>query len=96
MGEARRKLEEKQKAFKEDPNRFVDKADIVFAAILQDGTEGQSGLGYLCNDGIPDHTFKVTLYDIGQTVDMLLMRRKALREAERIKNDKRIIAPDGH
>ena len=41
MGEAQRKLEEKKKAFAENPMRFLDKKDLIFAAaFLPDGRVG--------------------------------------------------------
>lgn len=92
MGEAKRNLEEKKKAFEEDPQRFIDKRDIIFAAII-DEKEGQKGTGYLINEGIPTGTFIIAKYYMGKNIDMMLAHRKVM-EMEKDKGG--IIMPGGN
>lgn len=41
MGEAKQKLEEKKKEFAKNPHLFIDKRNLVFAAMIKpDGTVG--------------------------------------------------------
>ena len=77
MGESKRKLESKQEAFEANPNRFIDREDIIVAAVRQKGPSGEHGVGYLCNGGMPNHVLITALYYIKNTVDEIIYAKRA-------------------
>lgn len=96
MGDAKRKLDEKKEAFEKDPDQFVDMHDIIVAAVRRTNDKGENGIGYLMSPNAPDHILKIALVDITSEINATLGIRKAMSEAERIKQeDSGIITPGG-
>ena len=77
MSEHKLKAELKKEAFAADPDRFIDREDIVIAAVKQKGPNGEHGVGYLCNGGMPNHVLITALYYIKNTVDEIIYAKRA-------------------
>lgn len=95
MGEAKINLDSKKEAFDKDPNRFVDLNDIIVGAIRQRDTNGNDGVGVVVSQSAGDVMLKAVAFDLQRQVNFVLDKREYMREANRIKNEKKIIVPDG-
>jgi len=93
MGEAKKNEESKAEAFKSDPERFVDKRDIVFAAVLQKDKNGNGGIGYLVNNGMTNNSYIISLHYIDKQVKQMMDMRKVMEDAEAAKKNPGIITP---
>jgi len=93
MGEAKKRIEAKKKAFEADPDKFIHLDDVILAAVKKFGPNGEHGIGYFLNHGIGDIALKSLVFDFQEMVSDHLVRKKGVQQAEEAKKDPGIIVP---
>ena len=76
MSEHKLKAELKKEAFAADPDRFIDREDIVIAAVKQKGPNGEHGVGYLAKGNLGNSVLITSIYYLKQIVDEIVYAKK--------------------
>ncbi len=93
MGEAKRKELSKEEAFKEDPDRFIDKDELIIAAVETE-KDGVKGFGFYINQKSPELLLCSMVFKLQMQVQGYINEMKMIKAMQNQK-DKKIITPDG-
>ena len=93
MGQAKRKELSKAELFAENPDRFVDKDDLIVAAIEteQDGTKG---FGFFINASSPELLLCSMMFKLEMQVTGYINELKMMKALEKKDKKGHIIQPD--
>ena len=95
MGESKKKLEEKKKAFAENPGAFIDRRELLLSAVKQEGPNGEAGISFTLNHGASDMALKAILFDLHELVSDYILKKKVMREANEAMAKRIITDMDG-
>ncbi len=94
MGESKRKQLSKEEAFKENPDRFIDKEDLVIGALEQE-KDGVKGFGFYISPKAPELLLCSMIFRLQMEVQGWISKLKMMKELEQQKGNK-IITPGGN
>lgn len=82
MGEAKRALELKKLAFEADPDRFIDRNDIILGAIRVDREGQPMGWDYLISRKIGFSAYKMIIFDLTRLINRIIDIKEVQDEAQ--------------
>lgn len=91
MGEAKRALELKKIAFEADPDRFIDRNDLVMAAIRTEQDGKTLGWDYVISRKIGVSAYKMIIFDLTRLINRIIDIKEVQDEAQAAS---KIIVPD--
>ena len=73
MGEAKRNLEAKKKAFEDNPDMFINLKDLVIGVSFKPDQDGKGMPGILINPSTSRGLLVNALYDLNKNIDQYIM-----------------------
>lgn len=93
MGEAKRKEQSKEEAFKENPDMFMNLKELVIGVQLKDETDGKMTPGFLFNPGATRSLMISAMYDLNNKFKIYIASMDA--QSEQAKEGKIITGGNG-